>query len=274
MPPLLCASPCVLDHSFPRSKHELQAVASTLGDIERLVNENIVHLILPDSLADFLIDVDWSDRNGQYSLLIDIQRLLGQWFLQPHDRLIRIDTSSVNKFNIHPLPNGVEDLGWTTLWAEELGKLLVLHDKNCHPSFCIGIACEKAFSSGTPSTWKNPNHDRCFPLVGHTEIRELEDAYDWETIPMDVKQKTLSLETALRNVELLGATQIDPPYRDSHYKIHFPGARPWVLDANIDPVPDRFIRELVNIVNLPVEIIRTTLIYGYIPKRNTPRVSM
>jgi hypothetical protein len=270
----LCASPCVLDQSFPRSHHELKAIAITLGDIEQLVRENIVHLILPDSLADFLIEIDWSDRNGQYSLLLDIRRLLEQWFLQPHGRLVRIDTSNIQQYNPHPLPDGAEELGWTTLWAKELGKLLVLHDKNCCPSFSIGIACEKAFSSGTPGIWKNPDHIRCFPLVGPTEISELEDAYDWEALPQDVGQKTLSLDTALRNVQLLGATQVDLPHRDSHYKIHFPGARPWVLDTNVDPVPDRFIRELVDIVHLPVEIIRTTLIFGYFPRRNVLRLSL
>ena len=265
MPPLLCGSPCILDQSFPRDNRELGIVAETLGELERLVSENRVHLVLTESLADLVSEIDWQSRGGQYPVLIEIHRLLLAWFLQPHERLVRIDTTSVQQAPVHPLPGGVLDSGWASLWAEELGKLLVMHDRVCRPGFCVGVACEQGFSTGHPNVWQVG--DRAFPLVGPEQIPELEDAYEWEPSPSDLHRRLVTLSDAIKNVHLIGATTVDRPHRDSHYKVHFTGARPWTLDANVDPVPETHVSELVAITGLPLSVIRTALVYGYMLRR-------
>jgi hypothetical protein len=267
VPPLLCASPCILDQSFPRSVGELQDAAETLGHLAQLVEDDIIHLVLPEALEEFVTETDWDNRGqGQYALLLEIHRLIEQWFLQPHDRLVHVDTANVQNYYSHPLPQGATSAGWTELWADETGRLLKLHDEKCGMAFCIGVACEKGFCEETPSAWENPNGYRCFPLVSPEQIKDLEDAYTWKT-PPDLHLRHLSFETALRNVRFLGATGIDCPRGGSHYKIHFSQARSWILDKNVDPVPDRFIGELVGITGFPLEIIRNVLIFGQWPER-------
>lgn len=270
MPPLLCGSPCILDQSFPRDTHELNLVADTLGEIEKLVSENRIHLVLTEALKDLVLEFDWQTRGAQYALLLDIHRILLDWFLTPHDRLVSADTSAIMTAQPHPLPTAVDNQGWATLWAEEIGKLLVLHDAQCAPGFCIGIACEQAFTTGTPNTWQAVG--RAFPLVGPTHLDSLEDAYEWEPPPSDLHQHVVSLDAALRNVRLLGSDTPEKPNGGSHYKIRFTGARSWTLSENDDPVPDRYVRELVAITGMPLPVIRTTLIYGRLPQRGVLRL--
>jgi hypothetical protein len=145
-----------------------------------------------------------------------------------------------------------------------------MHDNVCRPGFFVGIACEQAFTTGRPNVWQNG--DRSFPLVGPAQIPILEDAYDWESLPSDLHLKLVTLADARNHVHLLGATTIDQCDGDSHYKVNFPGERPWTLDYNVDPVPDDFVRELVTITRLPLAIIRTALIYGYMPRKNVLRL--
>lgn len=270
MPPLLCGSPCILDQSFPRNTHELHLVVDTLGELEQLVSQDRVHLVLTEALADLVTEIDWQTRGHQYPLLIDIYRLLNVWFLQPHERLIMVDTSNIQQAPVHPLPRGISDEGWASLWAEEIGKMLVIHDSVCKPGFCVGIACEQAFTTGRPNAWQNDN--RSFPLVGPAQIPELEDAYEWESPPSDLHQKLATLADAVKNVHLLGATAVDQCDGDSHYKVHFPGSRPWTLDFNVDPVPEKHVGELVAITGLPLPVIRTALVYGYMPRKNILRL--
>jgi len=232
MPALLSASPVILDHSFPRSIYQLQSVAETLGIIHELVTQDNVHLILPETLADFILEPVWEGRTGQeIAILNEIYRLLMQWFLSPNKRLIKIDVSSMPGVVVHPLPEDVSNVGWTDLWAEEIGKLQELHDQRCGDKFCIGIACERAFTEGILSEWDNPLNIRTFPLVG-PELSDIENAYEWEQPPSDISRKLLPIADALKNVNLLGASEVIPPDGDSHYKINFPGKRPWTLSKN------------------------------------------
>lgn len=271
MPALLCGSPCVLDHSFPRDVHELQMVADTLGEVERLVSTNQVHLVLTDSLSLLVDEFDWMNRGAQFALLGEVYRLLVTWFLHPHDRLVRVNTSRVGDVPLHPLPQGTNRAGWAELWAEEMGKLLVIHDLKCAPRFCVGVACERAFSTGVLNRWDEDR--RAFPLVGPDELNTLEDAYEWEPLPTDLHQHNVSLSNALRNVHLLGAQSVEEPQGDSHYKIHFPNSRPWTVSKNDDPVPDEYVRELVTITHLPLGVIRTALIFNHMPTRNALRLN-
>jgi len=242
-----------------------------MGELEQMVSKDHVHLVLTEALAYYVTEFDWQLRGRQYAILFELNRLLVAWFLQPHERLITIDTSRIKQAQSHALPSGVADQGWASLWAEEIGKLLAIHDSVCGPGFCLGIACEQAFTTGHPNTWQNGN--RSFPLVGPMQISQLEDAYEWEPPPSDLHQKLVTLDDAIKHVHLLGATKVDKCRRDSHFKVEFSGSRPWTLDFNIDPVPEDYVSELVEITGLPLFVIKTALIYGHRLRKNILRMS-
>ena len=112
---------------------------------------------------------------------------------------------------------------------------------------------------------------RCFPMVGPNQIENLEDAYEWEKIPSEVHSKNVSFDDAIRNIPSSWSL-VEPPQRDSHYKVRFPGNRPWTLDRNVDPIPDRFLKELEDITDLPLPVIKTALLFGSRPRKNVLRV--
>ena len=70
MPPLICGSPLILDQSFPRDEEELSAVARALGEIEKQLENNDIHLVLTEGLAQIVEEFDWVNRGSSYSLLI------------------------------------------------------------------------------------------------------------------------------------------------------------------------------------------------------------
>ena len=272
MPPLLCPSPAIADQSFPRDDHELRTVAIALGEIQQLLSENRIHVVLTEVLGQVIEAFDWNRRQN-YRLLMDIFRLLEQWFLQPHEGLVKIDVSEVQEYDSHPLPTGISDEGLSLFWADELGRILALHDASVgHQSFCIGVACELAFCGMAPNLYNNPNGLRCFPMVGPNQIANLEDAYEWGNIPAGVNDQNVTFNDVIRNCQILGASAIEPPQGGSHYKVCFPGNRSWTLDRNIEPIPNDFLRQLIPITDLPLPIIKTVLIHGFLPPKNVLRI--
>lgn len=268
MPPLICGSPVILDQSFPRDEHELSAVVDTLGQIGRQIENDQIHLILTEELANFVLEFEWKNRGDSYPILMEIHSLLNQWFLQSHERLVRFDLSDVNDYQPHPIPEGCSSVGLVDFWADEVGRLLALHD-SCCPSnlYFIGIACEQAYSGSAPRLYCNPNVERCFPLVGPNEIsRLLIDAYDWE-VESDVQRQRVSVDKALRNYKAIGAIRIERPSSGSHYKMKFRKGRSWVVDRNVDPIPDEFLSQLVTITRYPLPVIKIALITGNLPRK-------
>ena len=267
MPPLICGSPVIVDQSFPRDQDELKAVSVTLGEIQRQIENGEINLLLTEELAVLIEEFDWNERNN-YSLIVDIHRLLNQWFLKSHDRLIRIDLSDIVDYKQHPIPEGCNQLGLVDIWADEVGKLLKLHDSCCPgKSYFIGIACEKAYSGLTPRCYCNHKADRYFPLVGPNEIPNLLiDAYDWESIP-NIHNRKIYIDDIFNNYRALGASKIINPSGGSHYKMIFPNSRPWVISNNIDPIPDTFLDELIDITGYPIKVIKEALCTGEKPRK-------
>ena len=269
MPPLICGSPAILDQSFPRDESQLLDVAETLGKIVNQLEGNEIHLVLTEELAQFVLQFDWINRGQSYPLLIDIFNLLNQWFLQPNDRLIQPDLSDITDYEPHPIPEGCSSAGLVNTWANEVGKLLWLHEQCClSGSYFIGIACEKAYTGLPPQKYKCVEVQRCFPLVGPNEIDHLlSDAYYWEVEP-DIHLRNISFSKAYNNCGVIGAIRIDRPSGGSHYKVKFGKARSWPLDRNLDPVPERFLSELVGITGYPLPVIKTALDTGTLPEKN------
>lgn len=266
MPSLICASHRILDQSFPRDAEELRIVAIALGELENLIQSDTIHLVLTDGLQEIIDEFDWN-RSGPYPLLNDLYRLLSIWLLQPDPRLVKIDVSEIRDYHTHPVIEGCTNEGLVEVWSDEMGKLLSLHDSHCESSkFFIGIACEAAFSGGMLQKYENRQGQRCFPLVGPQQIEHLDDAYDWD-VPQSIHLTKVSFASAYKNCHLIGARRIENPSGGSHHKVLFEGERPWVLDPNVDPVPLRFLRQLVPITGLPLPVIVTTLAHGKMPDK-------
>jgi len=266
MPPLICCSPVILDQSFPRDASELYFVAYTLGRIQEQVNRDEIHLILTDELAELVENFDWNVRE-EYAILIEIYKLLNQWFLQQHERLIRVDLSAIQEYDKHPIPQGCQAQGLVDLWSDEVGKLLAKHDKYCpRGRFFIGIACESAYCAGTPRCYINPSGHRAFPLVGPSEILSLADAYDWQ-VHSDIIRQSVYIKHITRHYKVIGSELLIRPSGSSHFKLTFRGGRSWVLDANIDPVAEEFLSELTSITGYELPVIKYALLNGELPNK-------
>lgn len=266
MPPLICCSPVILDQSFPRDTSELYSVADTLGRIQEQVNRDEIHLILTDELAELVENFDWNVRE-EYTILREIYRLLNQWFLQQHGRLIRVDLSGVQEYDKHPIPEGCEAQGLVDLWSDEVGKLLTKHDKCCPRNrFFIGIACESAYCTGKQRRYINPSGHRAFPLVGPCQISSLADAYDWQ-VPTDIMRQSVYIEDVTRHYKVIGSESLIRPSGGSHYKLMFKGGRSWVLDTNIDPVAEQYLSQLKSITGYELPVIKYALLNGELPSK-------
>lgn len=266
MPPLLCPSPMLINQSFPRNEDELQTAAIALGELMQCVEQGEVHILLTDTFSDFTSNLfEWEGSNS-YPLLREIYNLLVSLFLNPHTGYERVPEFTVDDYQAHPIPQECVDELFVEEWANEMGKLLILHNSYCPEGrFYIGIACAYGFGGGN-TTSINGENNNCFPMVGRYDFKAvLGDAYEWHYLP-DWYERLVSFEQARANCKVLGACQIDNPSGGSHYKVHFPGKRPWTLDPNTDPIPLRFLTQLEEITGYSLPAIKTALITGEPPE--------
>lgn len=270
---LLCLSPILLDHSFPRNEEELKIVAFALGELEEFVSSGKSKLAKTQTLSDFIDQFDWTSTHS--NLLMEIYRFLSQLLLRQDDRVVDIDkyldwisSSSTLTYYSHPLPKRCEnETGLLDFWSDELGKILFLHDQciNHNDEFFIGVACAYGFAGQGVDEYTNPENRRFFPLVDPDNISILSDAYEWN-IPSDIHQKSVSIANIKKNCQIIGGV-LEPPDRDSHYKVKFQGQRPWTFSNNDDPVPERYLRQLVDKTTYPIDVIKTALIQGELPRK-------
>jgi len=265
MPPLICPSPTILDQSFPRDDYQLRLVGEALGEIQRVLEEDQAHLIVTETLQLFIEDFDW-ERTGPYPLLQIIYGLLNQWILQHHDKIIVLDVGDIEKYTPHPVPVSTQLNNYVELWSEEVGKILVRHDA-CHNqrNFFIGIACDQAFAGYEKGQFENPNNLRAFPLVGPDNLDQLDDAYVWN-VPTNIRVQNIPFGLFLNNCMHIGATRVELPKGDSHYHIYFGNYR-WQLSCNDDPTPDTYLRELEDIVHLPLSVIKFVILEEHYPEK-------
>jgi hypothetical protein len=259
----------MLDQSRERQVDELQRIAVALGSMEQLLSDGSVNVVLTPLLRD-VVEAFAQQPWKQQGLMLEISRLLSTWFLQRNETLIELDLSSITEYLPHPIPADCAKDQLVLFWADELGRLLIVHDE-CGPTegFSIGIACDKAFA-GEPLGAYEVHAGRVFPLVGPDQIESvLLDAYEWE-LDKSVLRKPISLREARANCFALGASEVRTPRRDSHYKFIFPGRpRNWTLSRNDDPVPISYLRELCEITGYPLGVVRHTLLEGALPQRRS-----
>lgn len=263
MPPLICVPPAILDQSFPRTDSELKRAALALGNMVVALDSNEAGLILTPILRDFVQDFDFEDR-ADYPLLLDIHRLLAQLLLQPHDGVVQVDLSRVVGHHPHPIPVGCGGDNLTVFWADEMGRLLLVHGRTSPPGlFYIGVACIYAFAGERQGRYDSDQ--RAFPLVGIHDFRtRLTDADEWD-VDANVRRTPVTFRLAKRNCGVIGAVGVKSPSSGSHYKVIFPGTRSWVLDSNHSRIPEQYLRELCDITGYPIDVIWHALLRGEMP---------
>ena len=267
MPSLVIPSPIILDHSFPRNDNELRIASAALGQLEEEAANNRISIVLTQTLQSFIESFDWQ-RQDATGVIREIHRLLIQWFLQPNESLILLrELVPETPYEKHPVPIPYCALGLLDFWADEVGKLLAIHDTICdEKNFFIGVACANAFA-GLPKSEYEPPPRRSFPLVGHEDTSVLHDAYRWDT-PADLHRWNVSYSDAKQNCFSVGAISVEKPNGGSHYKVSFSKARSWTLDPNTDPLPDRFMKELISITGYPFNAIKFALATGALPLKS------
>jgi hypothetical protein len=198
---------------------------------------------------------------------------LSRWFLNGRAVVVRAEIGT-RSYTQHPVPENCRTAqGLEEIWADELGKLVVLHDEHGrNGEYFIGIACEKAFAGDSIGRYENHECSRFFPLVGpeRCDCREstslLTDAFERQ-VPSNYTQTGVSFAAAKKNCFVLGASEVRRPRRGSHYKVKFRGDRSWTLDANHDPVLERHLKELEQITGHRLETIIYALREGELPPR-------
>jgi hypothetical protein len=267
MPALIGLSPLLADQTFPRDDYQLRSVAIALGNLSVLVEDGSVLILCTDFFKDLLSEFDWKEDGGIRS---QIYMHLHLWWLQ--GKSANVHASGKIDYKPHPIPEGCRTAqGLEEIWADELGKIVVLHDQHSeHGEYFIGIACEKAFSGEKLGDYEKHQCSRFFPLIGpescdcEDDESVLTNAFEYQ-VPPNYTQTEVSFENAKKNCSILGASEVENPRRGSHYKVKFPGARSWVLDPNNDPVPEAYLKQLIEITGLNLDVIRYALREGVMP---------
>jgi hypothetical protein len=272
MPPLISPSPNIIDHTFPRSNQELRLVQSALLKLTVIAEEEKCLILLTSVLSDFILNLDQTfcwEVIPRYPEVQIIYAVLAELGLQQHG-VKRVDVAAIQLVHTHPLPAGIESNTFSLKWAEELGRLYTLHSTRCSPGkFFIAIACTSAFAGEQKGEYENTGNLPAFPLVGPDEIDDLEDSLEWD-IPAGTREHRVSFKDAYNRIVLLGGI-VQKPTGSSHYQVRFEGARTWPLDVNIDPIPDRFLKQLEPITRQKLAVIKYVLLNGKWPRR-VPRI--
>jgi len=270
MPPLLCPSPNIVDQSFPRSVDELEMIERALGRICGFISEAKCRLLLTPPLREFIIALDesfdWTKMKDYPGLQI-VYSLLAQLGLQQHG-IQTVDLTDVTGYVAHPLPIGCTAEGLGLTWTDELGRLIVAHNKKAQPGkFFVAVACTFAFAGRPVGVYDNPENRPAFPLVAPIDLAGLDDSLEWE-LPHDLHLKSVSFDDAYKKVKLLGGV-VENPSGSSHYQVRFEGGRTWPLDRNYRVLPDAFVKQLAPITGYPFECIKYVLINGEWPPQKS-----
>lgn len=265
MTALLVLSPSIFDHSFPRNDPELQRVSDALGQIEAEIEKETCLVLITDFMAECFSLFDWQNARN-YGLLNDIYRLLSALILRQDASSIRVEVADIPCSRVHPAPQTAADSDVSARWQDEIGRLLSEHIRVfSEEEWCVGVACELAFSGQQLGTYRPPFEPPCFPLVGPRELHGLVSAFRWGVAINDIRTP-ISFSDAYKNISVLGG-KVHKPSGGSHHRVSFPGARSWVLDPNNDPVPDAYLAQLPDICAYPINVVKWALLNGRLPPK-------
>jgi hypothetical protein len=269
MPPLLCPSPDLIDHSFPRSVQELERILGALGRLTEGIQSGEFTFLLTEPLLGMIRDsnttFDWT-KTGEFPRLQIVYHLLSQIGLQPPG-VETINLATVTGHIAHPIPSQSRRCTNTAAWADEIGRLYCVHE-TCRearkPPF-VGIGCTSAFSGSALDVYNNPLGQPTLPLVGPNEVGQLCDSDTWD-VTDQWSDRTVTFDQAYANLRMLGG-RVCTPSGSSHYQVKFKGERTWPLDSNNREVPERHLKELAEIAKLDLSVLKYILIVGRWPRK-------
>jgi hypothetical protein len=269
MPPMICPSPNIVDQSFPRDVEELRMIAKALVFLVDGISSGSFSFLLTNPLRSFIqegsTNFEWT-KIAEFPGLREIYNTLAQLGLQQGGVNV-VDLSNVRTYIGHPIPQGTAHCASSDLWADELGRLCFVHNEllPSRISPFVAVGCTSAFSGGSIGCYEGPDESPCLPLIGPEQIATLSDSEEWDVNP-ECAQWKISFDQAKKNIILLGG-YVKRPSGSSHYEVRFSGKRTWPLDYNHDEIPERHLRQLVPITDLPIEVIKFTLRIGRRPRK-------
>lgn len=242
-------------------------VAVGLGELAAGTETGSLRIVLTNTLSDFILEFTWNDRPPDtIALARDLYRHCNLLFLTASSGTVLVDTSGVASGPIHPVPAGSGESELVDYWQEEASKLLELDHEAGGGKHALAVACAYKFAGEVSPGYEASEAEARLPLVGPDELDQLADGEAWQ-VPNEIKNASVSFANARKNCKVVGASSVDPPSSGSHYKVRFPGARPWVLDPNDDPVPEAYLKELEQITPYPVDVVKFALTRGELPPR-------
>src|SRR5690242_3383311 len=105
MPPLLCPSPIILDHSFPRSVQELRIAARALGELVEVVDEGRAGLALTGALRQFVQLFEWQREPAEMAVLHEVHRLSALLFIGAHPGMVELTPPDTEARGTRPHPH-------------------------------------------------------------------------------------------------------------------------------------------------------------------------
>lgn len=262
MPSWVCPPPLLLDLSFPHSMEELTAAEDALVDLDGRLDSGEAILVLTPMMGLLLTEVDYSCGAGQVA---HISGWLESIVMGKGNHVVWFDPEEGDGA-LHPeMPCCAA--GNSELWRESAQSISRGLRAAGAPVGAIGVVCIGASAGGDlcPSWPVDASH---LVLVSTRDLGQLESAYKYEYDP-SVLARPCSLQSVRDHHKLLGATSIKRKrVGGSHVESAvFPGGRPWPLDVNDDPIPEKNITSLQRCARLPGPYVRTVLNTGHPPAR-------
>jgi hypothetical protein len=186
--------------------------------------------------------------------------------MSPAVTLIDVETECATN-QPHPIPVGDDNGDLVAYWAQEVGRLLGLHDQCVQSNrCCIGIACGQSFDSSATTAYP-VGTIRAFPIVGRTDIPlVLESAFEWRA-PPNAHNITISFDDIRRNFGAIGGTRFEEAVGDSHCRVYFPRNRFWTCDRNWGTnIGPNILFELKDFTGWPLPAIKYALKTGKHPQ--------
>ena len=230
--------------------------------LDDLLEHRKAVLVLTPMMGELLTEIEYQGENpGAYC---HIYALINRWVTEKGTGVVWFmdDDGPVHA----PIPC-CED-GNTDLWLRAAGSIDSALKRAGAPCGAVGVVCVRGSAGeATCNAWDGS--ETHLVLVATSNLDVLGGAYTF-SYRQDVVSRDCTLSSVRSNYRLLGATGIRS-VRDSggsHVeKLVFDGRRPWPLDVNDDPIPDKNLMTLCECADLPRPYVKTVLNTGSPPER-------
>lgn len=269
--PLLYPAPHLIDHTYTHSEEYVKLIASALADLLSMVSRGDAYLIVTDFMFNLLTLCDCTEPQPFISFIYrDLVKLL----INPSKYILHVDWLTKYKDKNFNEINCCTEFAFISDWASEVNVLVRLQQAyGNHAKPFIGIICQEELLSLCANNQNNEicvkcclnSPDNSIPLInGIISDLALDSGFEW-IHPSNNKRIRIRIQHIKKNFRVVGGFRLEPPYKDSHYKIHFPNGYSWPFSINDDPVPERYLEELSRGIDMPKDVLKAALFTGLPP---------